>query len=268
MGKSQNTQLAIVDDMSEIRESYIDPATDTEITVSAEQRVALAEMEIQIASSLTTLMLGLKRIRDSKLYLLRSDTFDEYLRMIGIAPRTAYRQLQIADTFGKSEHFEELSRLPQTMLLEAAKNNDLAAQLCDGEVKTADGEILTIEEIVNSGAAKLRAELEKTQKGFRNYKKKYEAADEDRKLKDSELAEWKDKFGPENYIRITKKKDALGALFSAEGEIGSVVQTLDSIDSTDVEVIAKLGALIGQIKFAVDALEDKWMPHLVSGAEK
>ena len=153
------------------------------------------------------------------------------------------------------------------MLLNAAKNEDLAAQLCEGELRTADGEIISVEEIVNSGASKLKAELEKIQKNYRNYKKKYEAADEDRKLKDSELEEWKNKFGPENYMRITKKKDALSALFSVEGELNSVIQTLDSVESADVEVVAKLGALIGQIKFAVDALEDKWMPHLVGAAK-
>lgn len=256
--------LPVVDAFSELRDSYIDPDSNKVVKVNDELVRELTSLEIQLAASMTNLMLTLKKVRDSKLYLLRCDTFDEYLRKIGMAPRTARRQLQIADTYGSSKHFDELSKLPQSILLDAAKNDDLSAQLCEGEVKTLDGEILTIEEIVNSGAAKLKAELEKTKKNLSNFKAKYEEADEERKLNASELDAWKDKVGEENFIRITKKNDAIAAIYAAEGEIENVVRSIDSIETSDVEVISKLGALIGRIKYAADALEDKWIPHLVT----
>lgn len=251
----------------EMRDSFIDPVTNAVVQVSEAQMRKLTELEVRLSYSITNLMLDLKALRDEKLYLLRCDTFEEYLRMIGVAPRTAYRQLQIADAFGDSKNFSELSKLPQALLLEVAKNDDLAQQLRDGEVRTSDGEILSIEEIINSGNVKLKAELEKAQKGFRNYKKKFEEADEDRKLRSAELDEYKEKLGSD-FVRISKKKDAMAALFAAEGEINSVVTTLDRIDNDDVEVVGKLGALIGQIKYAMDALEDKWMPHFVKGEAK
>ena len=250
----------------EMRDSFIDPATNAVVQVQETQVSNLMSLELQIATSMTSMMLALRQVRDERLYLLRSDTFEDYLRMIGIAPRTARRQLQIADAFGDSKSFSEISKLPQTLLLEVAKNDDLAQQLRDGEVRTADGEILSIEEIVNSGNVKLKSELEKSQKNFRNYKKKYEEADEDRKLRSAELNEYKERLG-KDFTRITKKKDAMAALFAAEGEINSVIATLDQIDTDEVEVVGKLGSLIGQIKYAMDALEDKWMPHFAKAEE-
>ncbi len=265
MGKDKASLQVI--EVTAIRTSYIDPDSEKVVKVNEEQARELAALEIQLAASVTNLILTLKKVRDSKLYLLRSDTFDEYVRMIGLAPRTAYRQLQIADTFGSSKHFEDLQRLPQSILLEAAKNDDLVQQLNDGEVKTHDGEILTIKEIVDSGAVKLRAELEKYKKSSANFKSKFEAADEERKLFASELEGWKEKIGPENFQRISKKKDAMAALFAADGEIANAIRSLNSIESDDPEVISKIGAVIGLLQYGAEGLQDKWMPHLVKASE-
>ncbi len=120
-----------------IQKLITDPKTGQTYKVTPEMIIAFELCEQKIRTSMASIALSLKEIKDNQYYLIIGlTTMEEYLSERFTKSRSqAYFYMKLADAYADSPHYEEIIKLPQKILTESFKDENIVKQLQKGEFR-------------------------------------------------------------------------------------------------------------------------------------
>ncbi len=225
----------------------------------------LSELERHIEYNFQSIAVSLKKIKDKKLYLLRECiSFEEYCQnFVPFSASTAKRYVLIADKFSSSPHFDQIAQLPKSALVELAKDTEFTSMLNDGEIRTADGEIISIDALIAQGNIAMQTELAELKKKLEQKKSEVEIASQKLQLVETE----RDVLLQNNtdLPKLKKKKEIEAMLHRLKSESTSIISGLNQVEpSTDPVICSEVGALLGQLLGGLTMLRDEWIPYFTT----
>ena len=244
-----------------------DPKTGLTIKVTPEILQLFEICEAKIRYSLAEIAMALKCIRDNKLYLLLEiESMGEYLSERWTkSKKQAYFYMKLADAYSDSPHYQEIASLPQKVLAESFKDENMIKQLKKGELTDQEGEVYTFEEIKRLGNKEFQIKFTAEKRKVKEMKTELEQAQQDIKLKNQMIQAHDDlKENNAKFQRITSEKETLRLLHYHNGLIAQIASDMDQIEtSPSIEAVSQVKAMIGNLAGLIDAIEDKWAVNLI-----
>lgn len=238
-------------------DSVVDPTTGVLVSFSQEDHFALIEAENDIGNSIWKLSMSFKRIKDRKLFLLRGYTsFKDYVETnMRFSISQANRYLKIADTFGDSKNYRQISELPMSKLLAVAKDVSLV-----DKIKTSDFSEEELKNYVNDETVRLQEENARLRAEKDKIKNKLARSEEKLKTANDDIKHYKATVGSELYEKITNREEAIKELDIVDVDITKAIQTLQKIQSDDPVVVQKIGEILGGISAYLNSVEPIFLP--------
>lgn len=264
------TEVQTQNYMAKPGEFLPDPETGSDLIVTEDGIKELLSLETSINFALAQLSMSLKRVKESRLYLLRGvDSFKAYVEnYISFSYRHATRLVAIADTFGDSEHFEKIATLPVTWLREAAKDKSLAESLKQGELTDSEGNVYTLDEITQLKGQELTEELKRITLQKKDLQKELKAAREQLDETRKTIEHYESSEGEKFFERIKTAKDAMGIIDYTRGVISQATHDLSRIETDDPDILRELSGLVSGAIVALSAIQDSYLPALMAAGEQ
>lgn len=266
-----------------------DPETGKEIAFTQEQRMLLESTKMQIKSGLLQVALGLRTIRDNRLYLLdgAESLSDWFGKNWGQSITTGYRMLQAADAFADAPNAEQILRQPLSQLLIISKNKKAMEQIHAGELHIGDGQVITPEgetiplqvfakQIKDEWSAESESNETKLQNKVKAEKQKVQIKEEmikglDKQIEElraeneritsamADLAKTKD-IDPKRYMLIQQKGEAINLLTEILVQGLEIIGRIDQIpqDIVDPELSGHISRTITSLESAINQARDQW----------
>lgn len=282
-----------------------DPETNAEITFSPEHRLMLESAKTQIKTGMAQMALGLKMIRDQKLYLLDScDSMTAWLvNVFGQSARTGYRLLEAADQFAALPNAEDVLREPLSHLLTISRSKDAMEQLQSGEMQIEAGQVIQpdgssiplpvfakqLKEELAGEVKKVNEKVQKLHQQMRVSKEEGTRLAQQLEGKDQEIESLnntvrelmgKKDIDPKMIVLIHEKKEIIALLNEVTLGALDMLGRLSTIPHklVDAEVAGHISRTISTIEASLDKARDEWAavmyipkaksdPDLVPGAE-
>ena len=249
-----------------IQKLVTDPKTGQTYKVTQEMIIGFERCEQNIRTSMASIALSLKEIRDQKYYLLIGlTTMDKYIEeRFTKSRRQAYFYMKLADAYSNSPHYEEITQLPQKLLTESFKDENILKQLQKGEFRDNEDNIYSFDEISAMGNQDFQVKFTSEKKKLKDLKIELEQAKQEIELNTTRIKGYEEIAGSERIQKITSEKETLKSLYHTQGLIAQIAEEMDRIEVHDnIEIVSLIKSMIGQCAGLIDAVEDKWAVNLV-----
>ncbi len=249
-----------------IQKLITDPKTGQTYKVTPEMIIAFELCEQKIRTSMASIALSLKEIKDNQYYLIIGlTTMEEYLSERFTKSRSqAYFYMKLADAYADSPHYEEIIQLPQKILTESFKDENIVKQLQKGEFRDNEDNVYTFEEISAMGNQAFQEKFISEKKKVKDLKIELEQSKQEVELTTTRIKGYEEVAGSERMQKITSEKETLKSLYHTQGMIASIATEMDKVEvNENIEAISLVKATIGQLTGLIDALEDKWAVNLI-----
>lgn len=235
-----------------------DRDTGEVITITPEMEQRLQALEFSIVSNWVQTAINIKTIRDEKLFLVRCDTFSEYVQgylreSLGISTSNIWKHLQIATTYSDTVLQKVAKGAPMQSLIELSRNPELVRDLNDGSAEI-EGDRVVYDDGTFESLAQVRERIKK--ETAEAYKKKLEEKDLHAKGRETILKDYQKRV-QDQQGEIAKMKEAIEHVVNQKGidadKIMFITQKKEALNLIS-EVQARIIEALGDLSYIPESL--------------
>jgi len=264
---------AIVEPLNSIER--VDDETGELITFSPDDENELLSIEQNITFNYIQLSLGLKTIRDRKLYLLRADSMKDYCQeFLRMSYSHMHRYLKIADAF-TYKSLEKFSETPMRILLEISRDENLLEEANDPESDVND----IIKKAREQERKKLKKKMDEMEEVIDGKETLLEGLRDIVDRKDEEIARLKNALeniatkkgiDADQLVFVTQKQEALALIEESFTTILKHLGYMNNIpqELMDAELTTRLTFTVSAIKAGLHRIEDAFFHQIVSANDE
>jgi hypothetical protein len=237
-----------------------DRETGEIITITPEMEQRLQALEFSIVSNWVQTAINIKTIRDERLYLVRCETFSEYVQgylreSLGISTSNIWKHLKIATTYSDTVLKKAAKGAPMQSLIELSRNPELVKDLNDGTAEI-EGDKVVYDDGTFESLAQVRERIKK--ETAEAYKKKLEEKDLHAKGRETILKDYQKRVQEQQH-EIEKMKKAMARLIDQKGidpkHVMRITQKKEAINLIN-EVQRRIVEALGELSYIPDNLLD------------
>ncbi len=264
------------------------------ISITPEMQTKLNTLEFGIISNWVQTAISLKTIKDEKLYLVRSDSWGEYVReylheSLGFSERQVSRHLQIASTYSEKVLQKASKGTPMQSLIDISRDPQLVEQFNEGEVEI-DGDRVVYADGTFDSLSAVRERVRK--ETAKKYQKQLEAKEIQAKGQDAMLSDYRERLqsmhdeqeqlrstikklvsdkgiDPKTIVFVTQKREAISLIEQHGAKIIELLGDLSNIpqELLDADVTARLTSTIAMMQAGTVRLKEHygstvWVPSM------